>query len=268
MAKPGSRTSEPRPHRRRPVARAGGRRRSLAIVDPGPLRARFRSASSTSGAQRVSLALARLPGPARARGGHLRARARRAGRALALGSLLRRLGVSLLMLEAIVFAVDLYVSREPPRADRRSVLRARERGGRVRLPAPRARGLAVRLPRGRAAAARAERGRAALPGRLVHRGQRPRLRVQLPRGGERELRARVGRVARGDERGRRRLRPARGGEAAAAAGRRRLPRRRDRAQRVPRERRDRRSARHRPARDRGHERARCRTIRSCARSTR
>lgn len=35
------------------------------------------------------------------------------GRALALGSLLRRLGVSFLMLEAIVFAFDRYVSHDP-----------------------------------------------------------------------------------------------------------------------------------------------------------
>jgi len=35
------------------------------------------------------------------------------GRVLALGSLLRRIGVSLLMLEAIVFAVDRYVSHSP-----------------------------------------------------------------------------------------------------------------------------------------------------------
>jgi lysophospholipase L1-like esterase len=35
------------------------------------------------------------------------------GRRLALGSLLRRVGVSLLLLEGLVFAVDLYVSRSP-----------------------------------------------------------------------------------------------------------------------------------------------------------
>ena len=198
------------------LPRRGGRHRPRRISAE-----RCPSVSSTRGASSTGGSRARpWPGPSASRrsspSSSCAAARRRAGGAA------RGLLASLLLLELLVTAVDVLLVSRPGAADAALGGPYREAtssaGTRVFLKRA-APGLAARAAQRGAPPEADARPPHPLSRRLVHRGERPRRRLQLPRGrgrrAERAPRRGRGQALRGHERRRRRLRP-RGVPGAAA----------------------------------------------------